>query len=174
MRARAVLREVKQTLSDFRDNRWQAIVPLRNQFVATTILTGLTMYILLQFAILAGASQSAIISATAFYLVGGLVGLFGRLLNESQTSKSVDDYRLAMARLIALPVYSGLAAVGGVLFVQKFTSPGGVFDVNNLLSSLVIAAGFGLTPNLLVNKLQKQVEQQNNDLKSTGASSANE
>jgi hypothetical protein len=63
-----------------------------------------------------------------------------------------------------------LAAVGGVLFVQKFTSPADVFDSKNLLSSLVIAAGFGLTPNLLVNKLQKQIDQQKEDIKSTGAS----
>jgi hypothetical protein len=170
--ARAVLHEVRQTLNDFRDNRWQAIVRLRNQFVCTTIFTGITMYVLLQFAILAGSPPSAIISATAFFLVGALVGLFGRLLNESQTSKIVDDYRLAMVRLAALPLYCGLAAVGGVLFVQKFTSPAEVFDLKNLLSSLIVAAGFGLTPNLLVNKLQKQVEQQNDDLKSTGASNA--
>ncbi len=172
--ARAVLREVRQTLNAFRDNRWQAIVRMRNQFVATAIFTGMVMYVLLQFAIFADVPKQAIISATAFYLVGALVGLFGRLLSESQMSTSVDDYRLAMVRLLALPLYSGLAAVGGVLFVQKFTSPADVFDVNNLLSSLVIAAGFGLTPNLLVNRLQKQVEQQNSDLKSTGASSTNE
>ncbi len=168
--ARAVLRKVKQMLNDFRDDRWQAIVGIRNQFVSTTIFTGITMYGLLQFAILAGAPQSAIISATAFYLVGALVGLFGRLLSESQTSKAIDDYRLAMVRLAALPLYCGLAAVGGVLFVQKFTSPTDVFDPQNLLSSLVIAAGFGLTPNLLVDKLQKQIDKQKDDIKSTTAS----
>ena len=168
--ARAVLRTIKQMLNDFRDDRWQAIVSLRNQFVSTTIFTGITMYGLLQFALLAGALQSAIISATAFYLVGALVGLFGRLLSESQTSKAVDDYRLAMVRLAALPLYCGLAAVGGVLFVQRFTSSTDVFDPKNLLSSLVIAAGFGLTPNLLVDKLQEQIDKQKDDIKSTTAS----
>jgi hypothetical protein len=173
--ARAVLREVRQTLNAFRDDRWQTIVRVRNQLVATTIFTGIVMYVLLQFVIFAGTSQWALISATACFLVGALVGLFGRLLSESQMSKTVDDYRLAMVRLLALPLYSGLAAVGGVLFVQEFSSlQGDVFTWKTLLSSLIIAASFGLTPNFLVNRLQKQVEQQNSDLKSTGASSSSE
>jgi hypothetical protein len=167
--ARLVLREVRQALNDFRDDRWEAIVRARNQFVCTTIFTGLIMYVLLQFAILAGTPPIAMISATAFYLVGALVGLFSRLLNESQTSKSIDDYRLALVRLAAIPLYSGLAAVGGVLVVQKVTSLANIFDPANLLSGLIIAAGFGLTPNLLINVLQKQTEQYKVDLKSTAA-----
>jgi hypothetical protein len=170
--ARAILCEVRQTLNDFRDDRWQAIVHMRNQFVSTTIFTGIAMYVLLQFAILAGAPRPTILSATAFYLVGALVGLFGRLLSESQTSNAVDDYRLAMIRLAALPLYCGLAAVGGVLFVQNFTFPASIFDPKNFLSNLFIAAGFGLTPNLLVDRLQKRVEQDKNDLSSTNAAIA--
>ena len=167
--ARSVLREVRQALNDFRDGRWEAIVRVRNQFVCTTIFTGLAMYTLLQFAILAGVSQTAIIAATAFHLVGALVGLFSRLLNESQTSKSIDDYRLALARLAAIPLYCGLAGVGGVLVMQKLTTVVDIFDPKNLLSGLIIAAGFGLTPNLLINTLQKQTEQYKADLKSTAA-----
>jgi len=143
---------------------------VRNQFVCTMILTGLTLYVLLQFAILAGTPQPAIISATAFYLVGALVGLFNRLYTESQTSKSIDDYRLALARLVAQPLYSGLAAVGGVLIVQKFSALGDIFDPKNILSGLIIAAVFGLMPGLLINRLQNQTETYKNDLKSTAAS----
>jgi len=167
--ARAVLREVRHALNEFRDDRWEAIVRVRNQFVCSTILTGLTMYVLLQFAILAGTPRQAIVSATAFYLVGALVGLFSRLYHESRTSKSIDDYRLSLARLVATPLYCGLAAVGGVLIVQKFTSLVDIFDPKNLLSGLVIAAVFGLTPGLLVNNLLKQTEQYKQDLKSTAA-----
>ncbi len=169
MQARSVLREVRHALNEFRDDRWEAIVRVRNQFVCTTIFTGLIMYVLLQFAILAGTPRSAIISATAFYLVGALVGLFYRLHNESQTSKSVDDYRLALARLIARPLYSGLAAVGGVLIAQKITSVVDIFDPKNMLSGLIVAALFGLTPNLLIDTLQKQTDMYKNDLKSTAA-----
>ena len=169
MQPRSVLREVRHALNEFRDDRWEAIVRVRNQFVCTTIVTGLTMYVLLQFALLAGVPQPAIISVTAFYLVGGLVGLVSRLNNESQTSKSIDDYRLALVRLVATPLYSGLAAVGGVLVTQKFTSLVDIFDPKNILSGLIVAAAFGLTPSLLMNTLQKQTETYKTDLKSTAA-----
>ncbi len=170
MQGRSILREVRHALNEFRDDRWEAIVRVRNQFVCTMILTGLTLYVLLQFTILAGVSQPAMITATAFYLVGALVGLFGRLYNESQTSKSIDDYRLALARTVATPMFSGLAAVGGVLLTQKLIPLGDIFDPKNILSGLIIAAVFGLTPNLLIGVLQKQSEQYKTDLKSTAAS----
>ena len=134
------------------------------------ILTGIMLYVLLQFTILAGVSQAAMTTAAAFYLVGALVGLFGRLYNESQSSKSIDDYRLTLVRTIATPMFSGLAAVGGVLLTQKVTSSVDTFDPKNIASGLVVAAVFGLTPNLLIGVLQKQVEQYKIDLKSTDAS----
>ncbi len=167
---RAILREVRHALNEFRDDRWEAIVRVRNQFVSTMILTGLTLYVLLQFTILAGVPPVAMITATAFYLVGALVGLFSRLYNESKTSKSIDDYRLALARTVATPMFSGLAAVGGVLLTQKLTSLVDIFDPKNILSGLIVAAVFGLTPDLLIGVLQKQSEQYKTDLKSTAAS----
>jgi hypothetical protein len=169
MQPRSVLREVRHALNEFRNDRWEAIVRVRNQFVCTTILTGFTLYVLLQFAILAGVTRQAIIAATAFYLVGALVGMFSRLYNESQTSKSIDDYRLSLARLVATPLYCGLAAVGGVLVTQQVTSLAALFDPTKLLPGLIVAAGFGLTPSLLMSTLQKQTETFKNDLKSTNA-----
>src|SRR5215467_992245 len=169
IQARSDLREVRHVLNEFRDNRWEAIVRVRNQFVCTMILTGLTMYVLLQFAILAGAPPATMRSVTAFFLVGALVGLFYRLYTESQTSKSIDDYRLALARLVAIPLFSGLAAVGGVLLTQTVTSTVNVFDPKNILAELIVAAAFGLTPSLLFGMLQKQTEQYKTDLKSTEA-----
>ena len=137
MQGRSILREVRHALNEFRDSRWEAIVRVRNQFVCTMILTGLTMYVLLEFTILAGVPQAAIIAATAFYLVGALVGLFGRLYNESQTSNSIDDYRLALARTVATPLFSGIAAVGGVMLTQKLTSAADIFDPKDILSGLI-------------------------------------
>ena len=170
MQGRSILREVRHALNEFRDDRWESIVRMRNQFVCTMILTGIMLYVLLQFTILAGVSQAAMTTAAAFYLVGALVGLFGRLYNESQSSKSIDDYRLTLVRTIATPMFSGLAAVGGVLLTQKVTSSVDTFDPKNIASGLVVAAVFGLTPNLLIGVLQKQAEQYKNDLKSTDAS----
>ena len=170
MQSRSILREVRHALNEFRDSRWEAMVRVRNQFVCTMIVTGLVLYVLLEFSILSGAPQQAIVAATAYFLVGALVGLFNRLYTESQTSKSIDDYRLALARLVATPMYSGLAAVGGVIVVQQFTSVLDILSPKNLLSGLVVAAVFGLTPGLLVTRLQNQTETYKNDLKSTAAS----
>ena len=167
---RSVLHEVRHALNEFRASRWEAMVRVRNQFVCTMILTGITLYVLLEFALLSGAPQQAIIAATAYFLVGALVGLFNRLYTESQTSKSIDDYRLALARLAATPMYSGLAAVGGVIVVQQFTSLLDILSPKNLLSGLIVAAVFGLTPGLLITRLQNQTEMYKNDLKSTDAS----
>lgn len=54
-----------------------------------------------------------------------------------------DDYRLALACLVATPLYSGPAAVGGVIVVQQFTSVLEILDPKNLLSGLIVAAVFG-------------------------------
>jgi hypothetical protein len=66
-------------------------------------------------------------------------------------------------------MFSGLAAVGGVLLTQKLTSLVDIFDPKNILSGLIVAAAFGLTPNVLIGTLQKQTEQYKTDLKSTAA-----
>jgi hypothetical protein len=169
MQARSVLREVRHALNEFRSDRWEAIIRVRNQFIWTMLLTGVTMFALFSFALFAGVTQSTVLSATAFYLVGALVGLFSRMYGESQSTKSIDDYRLAASRLIAMPLYCGLAAVGGVLVTQKFTTLVDIYNPKNILSGLLVAAVFGLTPNLLINALQKQTEQYKTDLKSTAA-----
>jgi hypothetical protein len=66
-------------------------------------------------------------------------------------------------------MFSGLAAIGGVLLTQKFTSLASVFDPKNLLAELIVAAVFGLTPSMLFGMLQKQTEEYKADLKSTAA-----
>ena len=100
-------------------------------------------------------------AATIFYFVGGLVGLFIRLYNQSKTDTSIDDFRLATAHLIAAPLYSGLAAIGGVLVVQR--------DLALNVANILIAAAFGLTPSLLTSAIQKEADQYKTDLKSTAA-----
>ena len=54
-----------------------------------------------------------------FYLVGALTGLINRLRIESGRSSAVEDYGLFLSRLIAVPVLSGLTAIGGVYLVSK-------------------------------------------------------
>jgi len=95
LEARSALRDVRRTINEFRDGLWEGLVTLRNQLMA-----GVSTYILLCFAIIAGASPESIMAAMAFYLVGALVGLFGRLYAESQTEKASNDYDLTLARII--------------------------------------------------------------------------
>jgi hypothetical protein len=166
--ARTIIREVRYTLHQFRDDRWEKLIRVRNHLVRLTMLTGIALYILLEFAILGGADVQMIKSATIFYLVGAIVGLFSRLYEQARSDTSVDDFNLAAARLLASQLYSGIAAIGGVVIVQKaiLASPN-VFDLN--VTNVLIAAVFGLTPSLFTSAIQKEAEQYKTDLTSTAA-----
>jgi hypothetical protein len=159
--ARTIIYEVRTTLHRFRDDRWDKLIRVRNQLMKMTLVTGLLLYALVEFAIMMNVSVEMMIAVTVLYFVGGLVGLFSRLYDQSKTDTSIDDFRLATARLIAAPLYSGLAAIGGVLVVQR------MFELN--VTSILIAAAFGLTPSLFTNAIQKEAEQYKTDLKSTSA-----
>ena len=104
---------------------------------------------------------------------------------EWSSETAVDDFGLATARLLQVPWLSGLAAVGGVLitsvigFVSDGTFPGAgegtelisIFDSRPTL--LIVAAVFGLAPDLLLRRLQ-QVDKYKDDLQSTQSSQSNE
>jgi hypothetical protein len=123
--ARAVLRTVRQSINEFRDESWNGLIVARNRLLATMFFTGLTVFALLVIPIIRNASQSAIVAASTFYLVGAAVGLWGRLRGEFQTEAAVEDYGLSAARLITTPLFSGLAAIGGVMLVAMlpYASP---------------------------------------------------
>jgi hypothetical protein len=159
--ARTIIYEVRTTLHHFRDDRWDKLLRVRNQLMKMTLVTGLLLYALVGFAIMMHVGAEMLKTATILYFVGGLVGLFSRLYDQSKTDTSIDDFRLATARLIAAPLYSGLSAIGGVLVVQR------VFELN--LPSILIAAAFGLTPSLFTSAIQKEADQYKTDLRSTAA-----
>ena len=159
--ARTIIYEVRTTLHHFRDDRWDKLIRVRNQLMKMTLVTGLLLYVFVEFAIMVNVGAEVLKDATVLFFVGGLVGLFSRLYDQSKTDTSIDDFRLATARLIAAPLYSGLAAIGGVLVVQR------TFDLS--VTSILIAAAFGLTPSLFTNAIQKEADQYKTDLKSTTA-----
>ena len=186
-RARFALREIRRTLNGFRDGIWDGLVRARNRLLGTIALTGVVTHILLCTAILTdgvdthSTNRDSIIAATAFYVVGAIAGLFGRFYNELSSSKGGDDYGLSLARLIATPLLSGLAGIGGVLVSALLYSKlvVGANDVSATLSSifglkatiyLLVAAVFGLTPNLIIRSLQQQAEKYVSDLKSSKGS----
>jgi hypothetical protein len=186
--ARIALREVRSTLNSFRDKSWEAIVRARNRLLTSIAVTGAVTHILLGIAILSsdvpvvGHPPTALIAGTAFYLIGAVTGLFGRFYNESVASSAVDDFGFSTARLIATPLLSGLAGIGGVLLTVIVAALGdvalgrdismqvmldGIFKLDPRL--LFAAAAFGLTPNLLIRGLQEKAKKFESDLQSSKA-----
>jgi hypothetical protein len=143
-------------------------------------------YVILCIAILAGAAQTSIMAATIFGLVGALTGLFGRLYIESKADSAADDYDLTLARIVVTPVLAGLAAVGGVLLttmlsltVLKFPALqtsnqqldlGVIYNLSSNTFGIIVAALFGLTPNLFINILQDKAKALTEQLQKSSAS----
>ena len=134
MLARTVLRHVRNSINEYRNTRWNGLILARNRLLATFMLTGTIVFSLLTIAIMSGAEKSAIVAAAIFYLVGGTAGLCNRLRNESNVEMAIPDYGLSAARLITLPLFSGLAAMGGLVFVAYLPYATPVFapDLSNL------------------------------------------
>ena len=125
-----------------------------------------------------------IVTAATFYLVGAIVGLFNQLYLEGSAETATEDYGLAAARLFHTPMISGLAALGGVLVIPMLSvlvnsSMHGDSKLDSMLNltklldltqqpfSLVLAAIFGLSPTVLISRLQQEAEQYKADLKGT-------
>jgi hypothetical protein len=186
LEARSTLREVRQNINEFREGLWEGLITIRNQLIGTTIITGLPTYVILCIAILAGATQTSIMAATIFGLVGALTGLFSRLYIESKADSAADDYDLTLARIVVTPVLAGLAAVGGVLLttmlsltVLKFPALqtsnsqldlGVIYNLNSNTFGIIVAALFGLTPNLFINILQDKAKGLTDQLQKSTAS----
>ncbi|GHO82597.1 hypothetical protein [Dictyobacter formicarum] len=180
--ARNAIHNVKQTINEFRDGLWEGLVRMRNQLTGVTLYTGLLTYVLLCTAIVAGAVPSSIEAATIYYLVGAMVGLFGRLYTEAQANQAISDYGLTFARIVVTPILSGMAAVGGVLVVAVFsfalvkasTVPSSsilseIYNLGSNLQGIIVAAIFGLTPNLLISILQQKADDFQTQLKNSSA-----
>ncbi len=123
--ARAVLRHVRNSINEYRNVRWGGLILARNRLLATTMLTGMILFALLAIAIMSGAKGPTINAATVFFLVGATAGLGNRLRSASQAESAFADYGLSAARLITVPLFSGLGAIGGLMFVAylPFATP---------------------------------------------------
>jgi hypothetical protein len=197
--ARIVLRDIRRSLNDFRDERRAELIRSRGRLLGTMTMTGIITYVLLAFAMgidkgAASTMNTPIAAAAAIYLVGAVVGLFNRLYVESGDDAAGEDYGLSKARLLLTPMLSGLAAVGGVLITGMLSGVvdinaitplhatsgsgsvtlnlGAIFNLQGYPFALVLAAMFGLAPKTFIKRLQKASEQSTLDLKSTAASPA--
>ena len=164
-RARLTLREVRRSLNDYRDHLWEGLLRARNNLLGVTFVTSVGTHILLCIAILAlpvnTTSHATIIAAVSYYMLGAIAGLFGRIGQATLANIAVDDYGLTLAQVISRPLYSGLAGLGGVLLsstVLGITTTNTVQSVfvSVRIDYLIVAAAFGLTPNLIAGGLQNQ------------------
>jgi hypothetical protein len=182
----AILVETRYEINRFRDNSWEGIVNARNHLLDTSMILGLMTYALLVFALITTPEPRAILWAAIYFLVGAITALFARARIEWSTASAVDDFGLTRARLVHLPWLAGLAAVGGVLVTTvlgpQLVPTGGsgtapavaeVFNGDNT-SLILVAAVFGLTPDLIIRRLEQQTEKYKADLESTQSTQSTE
>ena len=183
VKAATILSEIRYQINYFRDNVSEGIILARNRLAGTSVVLGIATYALLALSIFAGASTEAIRVAAAYFLVGALTGLFARSQAEWTAETAVGDFGLSTVRLFHIPWLSGLAAIAGVLVTSvidtQFMShaQGGdtttniavLFD-NYRPSLFIVAAIFGLTPDLIIRRLTQQAESLKGDLQSTETS----
>jgi hypothetical protein len=179
--ALTILRDVRRSINDFRDDRKAGLVRYRNLLCIMTCLTGFALYSMLWLAITLNAAPGLLGPMAGYLLVGVIVGLFARLVRDVHTDTATDDFGLSAHRLVTIPLMSGVAALGGVLIVTILAL---VQSQSNLLSSdvwmnqlamqdhpmqILVAGVFGLSPTLLLSQLEQQADQYKRDLRRSEA-----
>jgi hypothetical protein len=171
--ARAVLRRIRRTINEYRSDRWSGLVRTRNHLMMAAGLMGLAAYILLWLVIVQQTRENTIAAGATLFVIGAIVGLFNHCYNDAGTTKTIDDYGLAYARLVASPLISGVAAIGGVVVVSLLSiSHGGggtppaeasladFFHAGRGPFNALVAGTFGLTPGLLIERLKQEKSEQ--------------
>lgn len=176
--ARATLREVRSTLNDFRDKRWEGLVRQRNRLLKAIVATGSVTYAFVCFALANVPPLSLILASTLFYMVGAVAGLFVRFYRESKGSATTDDFGLSTIRLLSIPLLSGLAGIAGAIAIlllpdmYAHAAPGVIPTSISLLLTpqiLLAAAAFGASPNLVIKGLQEKADKYETELQSSKA-----
>jgi hypothetical protein len=179
--ARYILRKLRHAINQFRHERWAGLVRARNMLRVATTITGITLYWLLWFTIIADGPPGQLANAMFYFFIGAAVGLFGATYAESRTQHVVDDYGFSIDRLLTIPLISGVAALAGVVLFGLLNGGamgpqhvGQFFDPPIKSLSALAAATFGLTPGLLLDQLQGEANKYKTDLKSTRVAEASQ
>lgn len=188
--ARSVLREVRRSINGFRDDKWAGLLRARTRLVWTGTLTAGIAFALLVLAVLSQAPSKEVVAAMTFYLTGAIVGLFNQLRLAAGGRSVEEDCGFSRTRLLYVPILSGIAAVVGVVLIAMLHAVNGmvltygearpaidetiptvhnIFQLTTNPFGLVLAAIFGLTPDLLVSRLQATADRYRDDLASTEA-----
>jgi hypothetical protein len=155
---RATIREVCYIFNGFQDDQWEKLVHVRNQLLWLIVLLGSILYTLLMLMIAFKVTPVVLGSAMFFFLIGAGVGLLSRLYKQTRADSSLDNTHLAGVRLMAAPLISGLAALGGIALMQRVASPSGDGSFSFTLFNILISAAFGLAPNLFFSAIEQQVD----------------
>jgi phosphoglycerol transferase MdoB-like AlkP superfamily enzyme len=164
-----MLKKVRYTVNVYTDTQRRGLLEVRRRILITIMLTEVATLGLLVLAILKNAGVDQILAATSFFVVGTLVSVvYNRLYTPLETQPGIDeDYGLGLTRLLATPLFSGLAAIAGVLLVEvvpDVVNLNGSSAANGQIPALdaifvfdsinfVLAAIFGLSPALLFDRL---------------------
>src|SRR5262249_43615166 len=117
----AILRLVRRTINEFRDENWDGLARTRALFLMIVLSITLATYGLVLLAIAAGVPAYVMGAAMAYFLVGAVVGLVSRFQSLRQQETTVDDFGLSRDRLTWMPLLSGWAAVGGVVLAAMIS-----------------------------------------------------
>jgi hypothetical protein len=178
--ARETIRQVKHALNIYQDSLRRTLVRSRNIIYIAIALTAFITYFLLSALMLWRSDPLSIGPVTVYYMIGAITGLFVRFYNEANSKRvdaPPDDYGLIISRLIATPLLSGLAAIGGVLVTASLPALSGqsvkpALELNSIygtvtLAYLIAAAIFGYAPNLIIGNLQQRTSKYSTDLQSS-------
>jgi hypothetical protein len=182
--ARAVVREVRFAVNDFRDTRIHALFRVRGRIFRTILVCGLVIDLLVGLAILLNVKPEQLAAAATFFLVGAIIGLFNRLRLEVTPDRGVEqDFGLFDARLLQTVLLSGVAGVGGVVLAAAAPVALGqaatttldlakTFSLQNNPQGVLVAAAFGLTPEAIIGGLRAQTDALKKDLSSSEPAAA--
>lgn len=159
------IRELRRAVNEYRDERWDALIRARLRLMRSALMTAWTSYVLLVLALALQVPRGTVTAGAVFFVVGALIGLVAQVRKDARRDEAVEDYGLMAARLYQTVLASGLAGVGGVLLIPFLvevvgsTSGGSsapepdAFDLSVNPGSLVLAAIFGLSPQILLDRL---------------------
>lgn len=182
---RTEIAAVRRSINEFRDSRRDGLARARNRLNYTTLITAWTAYLVLVAAVGLRAPMTAIAAGGIFFLVGALIGLFAQLGTDAKAEEAVEDFGMAAARLRQTLIGSGLAAVGGVVVTAivadatavdraaaEMPNLATVFTVGANPAQLLVAAVFGLSPHLLIERLTATADRYRADLRQTATGDA--
>jgi hypothetical protein len=173
----AKLQVTRRSINEFRDGRWDGLVNARAALSRSTLITSWTAYAIAVLAITLSAPREALAAAAVYFAVGALIGLVAQLRADAKKDQVVEDYGLSAARLNQTVLASGLAGVAGVVLVAIGAEASDVatgsadlkaiFDLANHPGQLLVAAVFGLSPSLLLDRLTAKAETYKQELTTT-------